>query len=111
MREPTANGTLIAMVEPEGASLIAERYQRHYKRPLSTDAAYGYDAIAIASGIIRTKGATGLNAEGADQQGRLPRRHRPVPLTPSGHRRAPPEPLRHQRRQAQRARCRRPASF
>jgi hypothetical protein len=62
-REPTANGTLIAMVEPEGASLIAERYQRHYKRPLSTDAAYGYDAIAIAAGIIRTKGATGLNAE------------------------------------------------
>jgi ABC-type branched-subunit amino acid transport system substrate-binding protein len=51
------------MVEPEGASLIAERYQRHYKRPLSTDAAYGYDAIAIAAGIIRTKGATGLNAE------------------------------------------------
>jgi hypothetical protein len=62
-REPTANGTLIAMVEPEGASLISERYQRHYKRPLSTDAAYGYDAIAIASGIIRTKGAAGLNAE------------------------------------------------
>lgn len=62
-REPTANGTLIAIVEPEGASLISERYQRHYKRPLSTDAAYGYDAIAIASGIIRTKGAAGLNAE------------------------------------------------
>ncbi|MBB3965531.1 ABC transporter substrate-binding protein [Rhizobium metallidurans] len=62
-REPTANGTLIAMVEPEAATLIADRYQRHYKRPLSTDAAYGYDAIAIASGIIRSKGATGLNAE------------------------------------------------
>jgi hypothetical protein len=62
-RETTANGTLIAMVEPEGASLISERYQRHYKRPLTTDAAYGYDAIAIASGIIRTKGPTGLNAE------------------------------------------------
>lgn len=62
-REPTANGTLIAMVEPEATSLISERYQRHYKRPLSADAAYGYDAIAIASGIIRTKGPTGLNAE------------------------------------------------
>ncbi|WP_083199274.1 hypothetical protein [Rhizobium sp. AC44/96] len=61
--ESTANGTLIAMVEPEGASLIADRYQRHYKRPLSTDAAYGYDAVAIASGIIRTKGAEGLNAQ------------------------------------------------
>ncbi|MBO9193460.1 hypothetical protein J5277_04990 [Rhizobium sp. 16-449-1b] len=62
-REPTANGTLIAMVEPEATSLISERYQRHYKRPLSADAAYGYDAIAIASGIIRTKGPTGVNAE------------------------------------------------
>jgi hypothetical protein len=62
-REPTANGTLIAMVEPEATSLISERYQRHYKRPLSADAAYGYDAIAIASGIIRSKGPTGLNAE------------------------------------------------
>jgi predicted small secreted protein len=61
--EPTANGTLIAMVEPEGASLIADRYQRHYKRPLSTEAAYGYDAVAIASGIIRTKGPEGLNAQ------------------------------------------------
>jgi hypothetical protein len=61
--ETTANGTLIAMVEPEGASLIADRYQRHYKRPLSTEAGYGYDAVAIASGIIRTKGAEGLNAQ------------------------------------------------
>lgn len=61
--EPTANGTLIALVEPEGASLIADRYQRHYKRPLSTEAAYGYDAVAIASGIIRTKGPEGLNAQ------------------------------------------------
>lgn len=61
--EPTAKGTLIAMVEPEGASLIADRYQRHYKRPLSTDAAYAYDAVAIASGIIRTKGPEGLNAQ------------------------------------------------
>lgn len=61
--EPTANATVIAMVEPEGASLIAERYKRHYKRTLSTDAAYGYDAVAIASGIIRTKGPAGLNAE------------------------------------------------
>jgi hypothetical protein len=56
-------GALIAMVELEGAALIGERYQRHYKRTLSTDAAYGYDAVAIASGIIRTKGAAGLNAE------------------------------------------------
>jgi hypothetical protein len=56
-------GTLIAMVEPEGATMIAERYQRHYKRALSTDAAYAYDAIAVASGIVRTKGPEGMNAQ------------------------------------------------
>lgn len=61
--EPSVAGTLVAAIEPEGAALIAERYQRHYNRPLTSDAAYGYDAVAIASGIVRTKGPTALNAE------------------------------------------------
>src|SRR6185369_4566801 len=61
--DPSVAGTLIAMVEPEGATMIAERYQRHYKRALSTDAAYAYDAIAVASGIVRTKGPEGMNAQ------------------------------------------------
>ncbi|KQV68051.1 hypothetical protein [Rhizobium sp. Root1220] len=60
----SVSGTLIAMVEPEAATLIGERYKLHYKRQLSTDAAYAYDTVAIASGIIRTKGPEGLNAEG-----------------------------------------------
>lgn len=60
---PSVAGTVIAMVEPEGATMIAERYQRHYKRTLSTDAAYGYDAVAVASGIVRTKGPEGVNAQ------------------------------------------------
>ncbi len=61
--DPSVPGTLIAMVEPEGATMIAERYQRHYKRALSTDAAYSYDAVAVASGIVRTKGPEGMNAQ------------------------------------------------
>lgn len=60
---PSVGGALIAMVDPEGATMIADRYQRHYRRPLSTDAAYGYDAVAIASGLIRSKDATALTAE------------------------------------------------
>ncbi|CDM56828.1 MULTISPECIES: ABC transporter substrate-binding protein [Rhizobium] len=60
---PSVTGTVIAMVEPEGATMIGERYQRHYKRTLSTDAAYGYDAVAVASGIVRTKGPEGMNAQ------------------------------------------------
>lgn len=61
--EPSVAGALIAAIEPEGAALIAERYQRHYNRPLTSDAAYGYDAVAIASGIVRTQGPTALTAE------------------------------------------------
>jgi len=61
--DPSVAGAVIAMVEPEGATMIAERYQRHYKRTLSTDAAYGYDAVAVASGIVRTKGPEGMNAQ------------------------------------------------
>jgi len=61
--DPSVAGTVIAMVEPEGSTLIAERYHRHYKRTLSTDAAYGYDAVAVASGIVRTKGPEGMNAQ------------------------------------------------
>ncbi|RDJ14321.1 hypothetical protein [Rhizobium grahamii] len=60
---PSVAGAVIAMVEPEGATMIAERYQRHYKRTLSTDAAYGYDAVAVASGIVRTKEPEGMNAQ------------------------------------------------
>ncbi len=60
---PSVAGAVIAMIEPEGATMIAERYKRHYKRALSTDAAYGYDAAAVASGIVRTKGPEGMNAE------------------------------------------------
>ncbi|WP_338111016.1 ABC transporter substrate-binding protein [Rhizobium cauense] len=61
--DPSVAGAVIAMVEPEGATMIADRYKRHYKRTLSTDAAHGYDAVAIASGIVRTKGPEGLNAQ------------------------------------------------
>lgn len=60
---PAVSGALIAMVDPEGASMISERYQRHYRRPLTANAAYGYDAVAIASGIIRTKDPKALTAE------------------------------------------------
>ncbi|WP_087002636.1 hypothetical protein [Rhizobium sullae] len=61
--DPAVAGATIAMVEPDDASLIADRYKRHLGRTLSTDAAYGYDAIAIAAGIIRVKGPAGVTAE------------------------------------------------
>lgn len=59
----SVNGTLIARVEPDGAGMIGARYKLHYKRTLTDDAAYGYDAVAIASGIVRTKGPEAMTSE------------------------------------------------
>lgn len=60
---PAVAGTLIAAIEPEGTTLIAERYKRHYNRPLTSDAAYGYDSVAITAGIVRTKGPEALTTD------------------------------------------------
>jgi hypothetical protein len=60
---PGVTGVMIASVDRENRALIAERYNRRYGRPISAAAAYGYDAVALASGIIRAKGPTGLTPE------------------------------------------------
>jgi hypothetical protein len=58
-----ASGVMIVSVDRENRALIAERYNRRYGRPLSAAAAYGYDAVALASGIVRAKGPAGLTQE------------------------------------------------
>lgn len=60
---PAAAGVLIVSVDRENRALIAERYNRRFGRPLSLSAAYGYDIVALAAGIVRSKGATGLTPE------------------------------------------------
>lgn len=60
---PGVTGVMIVSVDRENRTLIAERYNRRYGRPLSAAAAYGYDAVALASGIIRAKGPAGLTPE------------------------------------------------
>lgn len=59
---PAANGALLAASEQEGASLIAERYQRHKGRGLTPNAARAYDSIAIGSGLVRAGGAEAIKA-------------------------------------------------
>lgn len=59
-KSPAANGTLIATPDAEGTAMISARYQNRYQRQLTESAAYGYDAVAIVSGIVRTKGPEGL---------------------------------------------------
>jgi hypothetical protein len=59
---PAVAGAFIATDDTQSSGLIAERYQRHFNHPLTTYGAYGYDAMAIASGLIRSQGPQAITA-------------------------------------------------
>lgn len=59
---PAVTGAFIATDDTQSSGLIAERYQRHFNRPLTTYGSYGYDAMAIASGLIRSQGPQAITA-------------------------------------------------
>lgn len=61
--EPALEGSLIALIDQKALKRISERFQAAYGRPLSLEAAYGFDALAVAAGIVRAKGSDGLNAQ------------------------------------------------
>ena len=51
---------LIAMPDQASLAMVGTRYQAKTGRPLSLHAAYGYDAVAVAAGIVRTLGPDAL---------------------------------------------------
>lgn len=53
-------GALVAMPEQAGLALVADRYRAKTGRALTTHAAYGYDAVAVAAGIVRALGPAAL---------------------------------------------------
>ncbi|WP_168878863.1 hypothetical protein [Rhizobium sp. P28RR-XV] len=59
---PAVAGAFVATDDAHSSGLIAERYQRHFNHPLTTYGAYGYDAMAIASGLIRSQGPQAITA-------------------------------------------------
>lgn len=59
---PAVAGAFVATDDTQSSGLIAERYQRHFNHSLTTYGAYGYDAMAIASGLIRTQGPQAITA-------------------------------------------------
>lgn len=50
-------GGYFAAIDQNGFNHIAGRFQTAYGRKLSSDAAYAFDAVAVAAGIVRAKGA------------------------------------------------------
>jgi ABC-type branched-subunit amino acid transport system substrate-binding protein len=55
-------GAFVAAIDQSGLKHIADAFRRIYGRALSTEAAFAYDAVAVAAGIVRSKGIGGLSA-------------------------------------------------
>lgn len=54
--EPALEGSLLALIDQVALQRISKRFEEAYGRPLSLEAAYGFDAVAVAAGIARTRG-------------------------------------------------------
>lgn len=60
--EPALQGSLLALVDQTALQRISKRFQAAYGRPLSLEAAYAFDAVAVAAGVVRSKGSDALTA-------------------------------------------------
>lgn len=60
-RSPSLDSAIVAKLDKNNSKIIASRYQQKYGASLTNDALYGYDVIAIAAGIVRSKGIQALN--------------------------------------------------
>lgn len=60
--EPVLDGALVALTDQDSLKVIAQRYEAANGRPLSLEAAYAYDAVALAAGLVRSVGAQSLSA-------------------------------------------------
>lgn len=55
------DGVLIATPDTSSNGLIADRFQSSFGRPMPISAAYAYDIVAIAAGLVRAKGTNGIS--------------------------------------------------
>lgn len=61
--EPALEGAMLALVDQNSLKRISQRFQAAYGRPLSLDAAYAFDAVAVAAGIVHAKGDQALGGD------------------------------------------------
>ncbi|MEX0956669.1 MAG: hypothetical protein WDZ83_15840 [Rhizobiaceae bacterium] len=54
--DPVFDGVLIAMIDQQSLKELGDRYSAATGRPLSLEAAYAYDAVALAAGLVRSAG-------------------------------------------------------
>lgn len=55
------DGVLIATPDTSSNALISDRFQSSFGRPMPLSAAYAYDIVAIAAGLVRAKGENGIS--------------------------------------------------
>ncbi|MGJ8569717.1 MAG: hypothetical protein ACSHXI_03340 [Hoeflea sp.] len=59
-KRPSAQGLMVAIPSTSSVGVISERFKTKFGRSPSYDAAIGYDAIAIAAGLVRSGGADAI---------------------------------------------------
>ncbi len=62
LAEAVLAGALSCRFELHAVGGVGGRYHAQFGRPISADAAYGFDAVALAIGIVRAHGADRLTA-------------------------------------------------
>lgn len=62
-KRPELSGSHLCVFGPENGSRMTSRYLDRYERAAAADAAYGFDVIALAAGLVRTKGENAINQE------------------------------------------------
>lgn len=60
---PVLNGALIAMVDQHSLAELGDRYKAATGRTLSLDAAFAYEAVALATGLVRSGGGGAISAD------------------------------------------------
>ncbi|MCY0093294.1 hypothetical protein [Hoeflea ulvae] len=55
-KRPSAQGLMVAIPSTASVRVISERFKAKFGRTPSYDAAIGYDAVAVAAGLVRTGG-------------------------------------------------------
>lgn len=62
-KRPEFAGSQLCLFGPENGSRMTSRFLDRYERAASADAAYGFDVIALAAGLVRAHGENAISHE------------------------------------------------
>ncbi|WP_244426704.1 ABC transporter substrate-binding protein [Sinorhizobium sojae] len=62
-RLPELARSHLCLFGPENGSRMTASFRQRYERAANLDAAYGFDIVALAAGLVRTQGESGINRQ------------------------------------------------